>query len=121
MPDIALVIDPGLRVSAEAFAAAWNADPASAALSTARADDAAYRTFDPTLSTAALALLGAIGTEIVASALYDLIKAAIRRAREARTPLPSPATPGEVVDITETTLPNGTRLLIVTVRDTAAR
>jgi hypothetical protein len=121
VPEVAVVIDPRLRVSAEAFAAEWNANPDSATITSARAQEDTVRSFDPALSTAALALLGAIATNIAASVLYDLAKEAVKRARlarEARQPLRDVA-PGEVLDVIDTVLPNGTRVLIVTVREQA--
>jgi hypothetical protein len=120
MPEVAVVLDPRLRVTAEAFAAAWNANPDSATITSARAQGDTVRSFDPALSTAALALLGALATNIAASVLYDLAKEAVRRAREGRRPPPESA-PSEVLDVMDTVLPNGTRVLIVTVREQAPR
>ncbi len=108
MPEVAVVLDPRLRVTAEAFAAAWNANPDSATITSARAQGDTVRSFDPALSTAALALLGALATNIAASVLYDLAKEAVRRAREGRRPPPESA-PSEVLDVMDTVLPNGTR------------
>jgi len=100
-----LALSPDLDLTAEAFIAAWNAAPEARALAEAHLSTAkGTNFFDPLLTTV---LLG-IGTNVASSAIYDVIKAVIERARAKRDKSQTKHT-----HIEQIKKPDGTRILVV--------
>jgi hypothetical protein len=115
MTDYTLALDPRLGLSPADFAALWNADPAAREVGTVTLERAAPKGFDAGLATIVLQIAGSVALGVVSNIVYDLLKQAAARARERGAPVP--ANPPELIDVQEISRPDGTRLLIVTVRE----
>lgn len=96
---IEIALSPGLNVSPEAFAAAWNADPQRQAVGQAKVRQQGGTQFEPLTLVAFIAGVGGGVTSSVIS--HFLIKALDSR------------TAGQAIEIQEVTQPNGDRVLVV--------
>jgi len=95
---------PELGISLDDFVAAWNETPECRDVAIARIAESRTKTrsFDPTLLTGALAVLGSLAAGVGTNALYDLIKKALTRKGIKKQ-----------IEITQIDQPDGTRILIV--------
>ncbi len=101
-----IALDPGLSVSPAEFSAAWNQIPECLAVGKAERSPEAGAQFDPLLTAALVTIVSSVLVNIASSIFYDLIKEAL--ARQGVT---------QRTEIVETTQPNGTRLLIVKIKE----
>lgn len=102
-----VVVDPGLGVSAEQFAAAWNVDPDAAGRGVARVEPAAERAFVPGLVEWVVLPLA---VNLLSSAVYDVIKRVATRNSGRRKEVRREVSEVEVVEFTSA---GGDRVLVV--------
>lgn len=93
-----------LGISPNDFITAWNEMPEcrDAAIAQIAESRPATRSFEPSLLTGTLAVLGTVAAGVGTNALYDLIKKTLTRKGVRRQ-----------IEITQTELPDGTRTLFV--------
>ena len=97
--DIEIALSPGLNVSPEAFAAAWNADPDCQAVGQAEIRQKGGTQFEPlTLA----AFLAGVAGSVAASVLSQLIIKALDSKKA-----------GQQLEVLEVTQPDGSRVLVV--------
>ncbi len=97
-----VALSPDLGLNAEEFVQAWNETPETQAVATARVAEGEQVDYDPALIAGGLAVLGSVAVGLATNALYDLIKAALRKRGVQKQ--------AEVVEIEQA---DGTRLLVV--------
>jgi hypothetical protein len=103
---IQIILAPDVQISANDFAAAWNADPARRELAEADVIVPKSVQFDPALVDGAIVLLHALALGVATNALYDLIKDVLRvNGVRKRT------------QIQQISYPDGTQQLIVTIEE----
>jgi hypothetical protein len=97
-------LPPELGVSPNDFIVAWNETPEcrEAAIAHQAEPRTRTRSFDPSLLTPALAVLGTVAAGVGTNALYDLIKQALTRKGVKKQ-----------TEITQIEQPDGTKILIV--------
>lgn len=96
-----IALDPALDITPQAFLAAWLAHEASQQAGQVSMSQTTRSLFDP--GTAALLLTTAVGiaSSVVASLIYDTIKDTM---------------PQKEPEVRQQTLPDGTKVIIVTIR-----
>ncbi len=99
-----IVLPSELGISPNDFISAWNDTPECRDVAMAHSFEPPMKTrsFDPTLLTGALAVLGSVAASLGTNALYDLIKQALTRKGVKKQ-----------TEITQIEHPDGTRTLIV--------
>ena len=103
---IQIILAPDLQISADDFAATWNADPARRELAEADVVVSTSVQFDPSLVNVGTVLLQGVGLGVAANALYDLIKDVLQvNGVRKRT------------QIRQIRYPDGTEELIVTIEE----
>lgn len=101
-----IVLPPEIRVSAEAFADAWNADEQSSVVAAARVDYPVAKSYDP-LSVSAVVVDLLVG--VAGAALYELVKHVLTQM------LDQPAAT-QRIEVQQIDQPDGTHLLVVHIK-----
>jgi hypothetical protein len=97
--DVEIALSPGLDVSPDAFAEAWNADPDCRALSQAEVRRKGGTQFEPlTLA----AFLAGVAGSVAASVISHLIIKTLESKK-----------PGQQLEVLEVAQPDGSRVLVV--------
>ena len=111
MENYQIVLSPDLELTSEEFAAAWNANPESRAISEAHLSADKGLSFEPiTIAT----VLITVGTGVATNVVSELIKNLIQDVREKRKQQQQPATtPHQKVHIDQIDQPDGTHHLVV--------
>ena len=105
---IKIAFDPDLNMSPIAFSEAWNISPSHREVAKSQVDTADSTQFlDPALASAGLVALGSIATGLLTNALWDLIKELLVEQGVTKK-----------TTYRELTLPDGTKLLIISVEET---
>lgn len=99
-----ITLVPALGISPDDFVTTWNDTPECRDIAIARIAESRTKTrsFDPSLLTGALAVLGSVAAGVGTNALYDLIKKALTRTGVKKQ-----------MEITQIDKPDGTRILVV--------
>jgi hypothetical protein len=104
---IRIAFDPDLNISSAIFTNAWNNSPSHRKVASARADAQTGSQFvDPLLVQAGLVALGSIATGLLTNAIWDLIKELLIEQGVTKK-----------TTYQEVSLPDGTRLLIISVEE----
>ncbi|MFQ5814822.1 MAG: hypothetical protein ACE5I2_16715 [Anaerolineae bacterium] len=101
-----IALPPELGLSSEEFVAGWNDDQDCLAIAEAGLAEPTTKQYDPTLATAALAVLGSVALNVASNAIYDLIKHVLAKKGVRRD-----------VEIMQLDQPDGSRLLVVKIID----
>jgi hypothetical protein len=99
-----ITLPPELGISLNDFVKAWNDTPEcrDVAIASIAESPAKTRSFDPSLLTGVLAVLGSVAAGVGTNALYDLIKQALTRKGVKKQ-----------IEITQIEHSDGTRILVV--------
>lgn len=101
-----IVLPPEIRVSAEAFADAWNADEQSSVVAAARVEYPVAKSYDVDLFNT---IMIGVFANLATSALYDLVKHVLTRM------LDQPAAT-QRIEVQQIDQPDGTHLLVVHIK-----
>lgn len=101
-----VALSPELGLSPQDFADAWNKTPECRAVAQAKLSQPARAQFDPTVMAAVLTVVSGVAGGIASNILYDMIKERLaEQGVRKRT---------EIVEMVQ---PDGSRLLVVTIRE----
>ncbi len=110
-----IALAPNLGISPDDFAAAWNASTEAhnaASINLSRAKGASY--LDPVTTDIIISTISTIGLGVITNAIYDVLKAALNKKDKAEAEKIHKHT-----KVTQLELPDGTRLLTVTIDEEA--
>ena len=118
MSDYQIRFDPRLEINPADFVAAWNNSPDCKTVAEAQTDTSAAVDFD-SAAVKALTLLGGIAIGVTTNTVYDLIKSTVINLPTVQKSFAAQTLPTrtEFVDIQQIEQPDGTKLLIVIVKE----
>jgi len=117
MTDYQIRFDPRLEINPADFVAAWNNSPDCKTVAEAQTDSSAAVDFDSS-ALKALTLLGGIAIGVTTNTVYDLIKSTVINLPTVQKTLTQTLpVRSEFVDIQQIEQPDGTKLLIVIMKE----
>ena len=118
MSDYQIRFSPQLEINPADFVAAWNDAPDCKTVAAAQVDSSAAVAFDSSAAKA-LTLLSGIAIGVATNTVYDLIKNTVINLPTVQKSLAAQTLPArtEFVDIQQVDQPDGTKLLIVIMKE----